>query len=427
MGRSGLICLAGLLAMMVSGIEAAEGFKSASQVAERRITLLFFQPGGERVIKPFSFAYQISSGQPAPAQPSARQMGSSGWIRANSSDGQYLLTVPAGREPQILIGIEGDGRRYDNTMIILTAAKDLTTYPVFLAPVAENPSTRFRPGTTSYDELVPAAAKDALTAALKAGDEGRLGLAISEISRALQITPRFPSALNQLGLLFYRSGKLSEAVSAFTQAVTIRDRTPHPYLNLGVSLNRLGQYMESINILTGLLEANPTMTRIRIPLAEALVQIQQWDAAVEMLQPAMGEIDQLPLDLQAESRFILARTMFREERYRATVREVTRALAISTTWSNAANAWLLLGRSHFELKQDSEAETALLKAVEIGGRGMSLAQFTLGQIYARQNQTDRAIKALETFLKAGRDEADGASLQEARSILNRLRGEMKVK
>ncbi|MFM8394384.1 MAG: tetratricopeptide repeat protein, partial [Acidobacteriota bacterium] len=427
MRRSGVIVLAGMLQIMMISVEGAEGFKTASQVTERRITLLFFQPGGERAAKPVSFAYQISASQTAPGQPSAKQLGSAGWVRASSSDGQFLLNVPAEREPQVLIGIEGDGRRYVNTLVILTAARDLTTYPVFLAPVVESPANRYRPGTTSYDDQAAAAAKEALTAALKAGDEGRLGQAISEISRALQITPRFPSALNQLGLLFYRSGKLSEAVAAFTQAVTIRDRAPHPYLNLGVSLNRLGQYMESINILTGLLEANPTMTRIRIPLAEALVQIQQWDAAVEMLQPAMGEMDQLPPDLQAESRFILARTMFREERYRATIREVTRALAISSSWSNAANAWLLLGRAHFELKQDDEAERALLKAAEIGGRGMSVAQFTLGQIYARQNQSDRAIKALETFLKAGRDEADAASVQEARSILSRLRGETKVK
>jgi tetratricopeptide (TPR) repeat protein len=402
---------------------------ATGQESSRKLSLLFFHPGGEKITRPVNFSFLVTSGSAAGRQSTnmaSMGSGSVGWIKASATDGQFLLAVPTGREPQVLLGIEGDGRRYGRTMVVLTATRDLTTYPVFLAPVMDGPD-RYRPGTTSYDDLAPAPAREAMAAALKAGDEGRLGQAINEFARALQISPRYPAALNQLGLLFYRSGKLNEAVAAFTQAVTIRDRSPHAYLNLGVTLNRLGQYMESISLLNSLLEANPAMTRIRIPLAEALVQIQQWDAAVEMLQPALTEIDKLPADLQAESRFILARTMFREERYRATIREVTKALAIAGSWSNAANAWLLLGRAHFELKQDQEAETALRKAVEIGGRSVVQAQFTLGQIHTRQNQPERAITALETFLKSSPEEAEATSLQEARALLTRLRSQLKVK
>jgi tetratricopeptide (TPR) repeat protein len=416
-----------LLVTLVIGGEAMNLEELSSEETSRKLTLLFFQPGGEKVTKPVNFSYQISSIQPATGQASNRQPGGMGWIKASTSDGQFLLDLPGEREPQVLLGIEGDGRRYGNTVVILTAARDLALYPVFLAPVVDDGSARDRPGTTSYDDLVPGTAREALTAALKAVDEGRLGHAITQFARALQITPRFPSALNQLGLLFYRSGKLDEAAAAFTQAVSIRDRSPHSYLNLGVTLNRLGRYMESIRLLTRLLEANPAMTRIRIPLAEALVQIQQWDAAVEMLQPALAEMDKLPPDLQSESRFIIARTMFREERYRAAIREVTQALANAKTWTNSSNAWLLLGRAYFELKQDTEAEAALLKASTLGGRTTSLAQFYLGQIYGRLNQPERAIKSLESFLKSGQDEADAASLQEARSLLRRIRSEMKMK
>ena len=407
---------------------------ATGQEPTRKLTLHFFHPGGEKTTRPVNFSFLVVSGAAASRQSTnmasvgsgAVGPGSVGWIKASATDGQFLLAVPTGREVQVLLAIEGEGRRYGRTMVVLTAARDLTTYPVFLAPVIDGPD-RYRPGTTSYDDLAPAAAREAMAAALKAGDEGRLGQAINEFARALQIAPRYPAALNQLGLLFYRSGKLTEAVAAFTQAVTIHDRSPHAYLNLGVTLNRLGQYVESISLLNSLLEANPAMTRIRIPLAEALVQIQQWDAAVEMLQPALTEIDKLPADLQAETRFILARTMFREERYRATIREVTKALAIAGSWSNTANAWLLLGQAHFELKQDQEAETALRKAAEIGGKSVVQGQFTLGQLYARQNQPEQAITALETFLKSSAEVAEGTSLQEARSLLTRLRSQLKAK
>lgn len=421
-------------AIQRSGNQGSTGQGSTSQESSRKLTLLFFHPGGEKTTRPVSFSFLVTSGSAAGRQSTNMasmgsggvEPGNAGWIKASATDGQFLLAVPTGREPQVLLGIEGDGRRYGRTMVALTAARDLTTYPVFLAPVIDGPD-RYRPGTTSYDDLAPAAAREAMAAALKAGDEGRLGQAINEFARALQIAPRYPAALNQLGLLFYRSGKLTEAVAAFTQAVMIRDRSPHAYLNLGVTLNRLGQYVESISLLNSLLEANPAMTRIRIPLAEALVQIQQWDAAVEMLQPALTEIDKLPADLQAETRFILARTMFREERYRATIREVTKALAIAGSWSNTANAWLLLGQAHFELKQDQEAEPALRKAVETGGKSVVQGQFTLGQIYARQNQPEQAITALETFLKSSAEVAEGTSLQEARSLLTRLRSQLKAK
>lgn len=415
-----------VIAVLSCGVALAQ---SGSAVPEtgRLLTLHFFQPGGEKITRPINFAFQMAPVQAASGAALPRTVTGGGWTRASTNNAIFQLTLPTGKEQRILLGIDGDGRRYADTLVILTTSKDLLIYPVFLTPPEVTGENRYRPGTNSYDDLVPATAKEVVTLALKAGDEGRLGQAITEFSRALQIAPRFPSALNQLGLLYYRNGRLNEAVTAFNQAVSIRDRAPHAYLNLGVTLNRLGQYVESIRLLTSLLEANQEMTRIRIPLAEALVQIQQWDAAVEMLQPAMAEMDKLPADLQSETRFIIARTMFREERYRATVREVTRALANPGPWSNTPSAWLLLGRAHLELKQDKEAEAALIKATETSGGAPGVPHFYLGQLYARQNQIERAIKALETFQKTGREESDAATQQEARSLLSRLRNELKTR
>lgn len=211
---------------------------------------------------------------------------------------------------------------------------------------------------------------------------------------------------------------MTEAAATFTQGVTFGEKSVNAYLNLGVTLNRLGRYVEAVAILTNLLEAEPTLTRTRLPLAEALIQIQQWDAGVEILQRAIAEIDSLPPEMQSEARYILARTMYREERYRGVVRELTLALSSTATWVNRANALLLLGSAHFELKQDTEAVSALRKAIELGGRSVPQAYLRLGEIDYRRKDYNAAVKSLETFI---RESTDTEGVREARALLEKIR------
>ncbi|MEY4166819.1 MAG: hypothetical protein RIR52_643 [Acidobacteriota bacterium] len=412
----GLVMSMILMGAATTGLASPQG---DDRRLSRPVELIFFQPGGERVTRPFGMIVQIQNGP----------RGTGGALGGNSKvsvkDGRHLLSVTTGSESMVRLLIEGDGRRTGNTIAFFRIGTELTVYPVFLAPVTDEASgglRRFRPGTADLDSSVVGEAKAAFELALRLVEERRFEAALGQFTRALQLAPRFPGALNQLGLLYHQQGRIDEAVSAFTQAVTIGDRAINPYLNLGVSLNRLGRYGESIAILTSLLEANPTTSRIRIPLAEALVQSQQWDAAVEIIGPAISDIGALPPELQSESRYILARTMFREERYRSAVRELTRAIASSTSWTNTPEAWLLLGISHYELKQDQEAESALLKAFELGGKRMAEAQYRLAQLYFRQNKTEKAARALEVFMRDVEPGARPDLMREARALQGRIRG-----
>lgn len=409
-----LAILSGLLSVGSGGGEVL------AQGGTRQVELFFFQPGGTRPARPITFIIGVKAGE-------AGELGV-GTRRVTESDGRFVLTLPADREASIRLLVEGDDRRYGDTMLLFTATKKQTIYPVFLAPSIVGsssqslaggiPLAQYRPGRISHDDLVSAEARERYNKGLQASDGGDVETAIDEMVRAIVLAPRYAGALNQLGLLFYRLGRMAEAAATFTQGVTFGEKTVNVYLNLGVTLNRLGRYVEAVPILTNLLEAEPTLTRTRLPLAEALIQIQQWDAGMEVLQRAIAEIESLPPDMQAETRYVLARTMYREERYRGVVRELTLALASGTMWVNRANALLLLGSAHFELGQDAEAEGALRRALELGGRSVSQAHLRIGQIDYRRKRYDEAVKSLETFI---RESTDPAAIREARSLLEKIK------
>ena len=412
-----LLELSGSGEVLIPSAAAIPGFDSREvanpglvPVAERSLSIVFFLPGGELAERSLNLIIRIEG---APGLGADR--------RVDIKSGRHEITLPTDREPVIRLKVEGDNRRFRETIVTFTARRDLTSYPVFLFPAGDNALARLRPGLVNHDETVPSAARAAAERALTASEQGRLATAINEFTSALTLAPRFTSVLNQLGLLFYRSGNLVEAAAAFTQAATLCDRAPNSYLNLGVTLNRLGRYLESVTLLTGLLEANPSLVRIRIPLAEALVQIQQWDAAVEMVEPAIAGAGNLPPDLRAEAHYILARTMYREERFKAVIRELTLALEGGTVWANTANAWLLLGSAHLELKQHVEAEKALLKSLEIGGDSVIQARYRLGQLYFREKRFPEAGKELGLYVKNSRGEVDPQTIRDAQAMLQNIR------
>ena len=382
------------------------GGLGVAQPATRQVTLHFFLAGGALPARPVTFMLRRETAAMEKV--------------VTEADGHWVLNVAAEREPVFRLLIEGDKKGYESTMVTVPLKKGIAHYPVFLRPAIENPAAVYKPGTKSHDDSAPPEAREAFAQALKALDEGHAEAALSEFTRAVAIYPRYSGALNQIGMLFYKMNRLDDASVAFLHAASLEDRAPNAYLNLGVALNRRGRYAEAVTVLTNLLEAQPSLTRIRIPLAESLVQIQQWDAAAEILQQALAEIGNLSPEMQSEVRYMLARTMYREERYKSTVRELEKALVSPAQWSNAANAFLLLGSAQYELQQDAEAEKSLLKAVEIGGRTVPTAHFMLGKLYYRQKQYDSAEKALQRFLL---ETVDSTSVREATQLLEKIKAE----
>ena len=76
----------------------------------------------------------------------------------------------------------------------------------------------------------------------RAGDNDQ---AIEQLQHAIALYPRFPLALNKLGVIYQRLGKLDEAEKAFAKAIEIEPEVFELRLNYGVVLLRNKHYLEA--------------------------------------------------------------------------------------------------------------------------------------------------------------------------------------
>jgi TolA-binding protein len=354
--------------------------------AQTPTVVQFFLPEGELPSREISFTMK-------------RNFGITETLKTDKT-GKFMVNPDRGRETVCRITVESDKRAYDLTTVEIRLLPDLSYAPVFLRPFKGELPAASKTGVDekANEENSPAEARAAYLRAMRAVNEGRVEAAISEFTRSLTAYPRYLRALNQLGLLYFNRNRLDEAAAAFLQACSVDARGPNQRFNLGATLNRQGKTGEAAQALTDLLNDHPSFSTARITLADALIRIQQWDEASQQLRQALADAN-LNKEASAEAHFLLSRILVREERYNAAAAEAEKAIAAKPDWPNAAQAHLLLGSVLLQLKKSDDAEKALLKAYEIGGKRAASAQLLLGQLYYDQQKYEAAQSAYEQFLK----------------------------
>ena len=388
----------GMVQMIVGAILILAG---GAQAETRIVESQFFLPSGERAGRQVEVAIRCPGGMTV--------------VTKSDVLGVARLTVPAEGEPLCEVAVAGQRNRFDGLQWRVKMSRGLDLYPVFLPPVAgEGP---LKSGSVPPAEKEPPVeARQWVESAQRKQEAGQIGSAISDLTRALRVFPRYAGALNQLGMLFYRESRLAEAVQAFAQGVGLGEVGSALPLNLGVTFQRLGRHAEAVRVLTDLVKKDTSMARARIPLADSLMQVQQWDAAVEVLQAALAT--SLGPELEAEARYRLAQTMVREERYRSAVRELERALTLLPDWPGAPLAQLLLGKAHLSLGNNDAAETTLRQALEKGGTTVVEGRLLLARLFVRQKKLDAAEKMLEEY---SREAGRAASTTEVAELLRQIR------
>ena len=73
--------------------------------------------------------------------------------------------------------------------------------------------------------------------------------ALADFRAALELVPRFPPALSNIGNLLLEDGRVEEAVAQFEEAIAADPEYPVAYVNLGAALKRLGRFEESVRAL----------------------------------------------------------------------------------------------------------------------------------------------------------------------------------
>jgi len=79
--------------------------------------------------------------------------------------------------------------------------------------------------------------------------QGRVNDAINTISRALQIRPRDPVLLNNLGMCWIVRKNYEKALEFFTEAAGIIPESARYRANMAVALGLMGRYDESLSLL----------------------------------------------------------------------------------------------------------------------------------------------------------------------------------
>lgn len=398
----GLIVVAASL--MLGGIDAYGSGQTGiggGQAETRIVEFQFFLPGGERSTRQVEMAVRCPGGTVM--------------VVKSSPLGVARLALPAEGEPLCEMAVEGQRNRFDGLTGRVRISRGLDLYPVFL-PLVAGAGEEKKGRAPSSEKEPPVEARQWVESAQRKQEAGQIGPAISDLARALRVSPRYAVALNQLGLLYFRENRFGEAVMAFTQGVGLGGVGSAIPLNLGVTLQRLGRHAEAVSVLTELVEKDRSMARARIPLADSLMQVQQWDAAVEVLQAALET--SLGPELEAEARYRLAQTMVREERYRSAVRELDRALALLPGWTGTPLAQLLLGQAHLSLGNDDLAEAALRQALEKGGSAVVEGRLLLTRLFLRQKKFDAAEKMLEQY---SREAGRATSQTEVTDLLRQIR------
>jgi tetratricopeptide (TPR) repeat protein len=331
--------------------------------------------------------------------------------------GKFLITGDLVRDADYIVRVQGDGRSFASTTVTFRTFRNIVTYvPIFLNPIEG--AKRIAPAVLNAIDLkVPPEAKNSYQAAMDALAHNDTALAIENLKKALIIYPKYLRALNDLGVIYLKTGRLAEAVTTFRQAIKIDESFVYPRLNLGVTLNRMGKYGEAADTL-GRLYQETALPLARLPYAEALSETKHLSEAETIIR-AVTDDTNVSDSIRAEAHFRLGAIYNKQSRFADAVPQFETAVKLQP---NMTMAHVQLGGALLQLKRTSDAERELQEGYRLGGASAGVAQFLLGETYHSQGKYELALRAFEQYLK---DVPDAPNAGEVREAIDRIKAALK--
>ena len=111
--------------------------------------------------------------------------------------------------------------------------------------------------------------------------EGNLDQAVKNYTQAIEVSPNFVDAHNNLALVLKLQGKLTEAIDHYRKAVSIEPDNADIHYNLGNTLQSLGKFDEAISHYRQALKIKPEHIQTHHNLANALAAQGKYEEALE--------------------------------------------------------------------------------------------------------------------------------------------------
>ena len=363
-----------------------------------------FMPGGTLPPRPIRFTLTRDDGRIE--------------VLFTDTKGKFQVTGDLIRDADYIVTVETDGATYDTTVATFRIVRGTPVYTtVFLRPFTVKLKTA--PGVIDVRALE--AHKDAVAAyeaGMKALADGQTETAITQLKRALKLSPHYLRALNDLGVLYLQLNRLPEAAGLFAQAVKVDENFNIARLNLGVVFHRQGKDKEAVQMLALLYEKDRSMKGLALSYADALLGVAELAKAEQVLRGAVNESIN-DNSVQVDLHFKLGVILNRQDRFDEAAVELKKAVTIN---DSAANAQLLLGATLLQLNRLDEAEKSLLRAYDVAGAGAGNAQMFLGQLYLMQQKPAPALKAFEQYLK---DVPGAANAVQIKAVIEKLKAASK--
>jgi len=207
--------------------------------------------------------------------------------------GNYTVEVDAGKGYEIAhesVTVDQDlqpprTRGDDTGMPVVSTARRYTVMITLQPKASENIG---KPSVINAALAeVPDDARGLYEKALTLSQNGDTAKAIDDLKAAISIYPKFPLALNQLGVEYLKSGDARRAVDPLRSATKLSPDAFSPKLNLGIALLETRSFSEADTQLRQALKISSTPAA-HMYLGLTLVGIKQYDEAQHELETAIS-------------------------------------------------------------------------------------------------------------------------------------------
>lgn len=194
--------------------------------------------------------------------------------------------------------------------------------------------TASAPGATVFAQDVPPAAETEYERAMESLAKKNNEQAVKHLNRALQISPDYFLASQQLGLLHVEVEQYRQAIAPLVKAIEINPKAAPSYLALGIASVKLGRPDLALDALQRARRLDEKSFRVHYFLGLALLDLDRLDEAEVSLKESyrLGGASKA-----ASARLYLASIYSKRERHREAVAELEGYLRDNPKAGNAAS------------------------------------------------------------------------------------------
>ncbi|MGK7926259.1 MAG: tetratricopeptide repeat protein [Spirulina sp.] len=216
--------------------------------------------------------------------------------------------------------------------------------------------------------------------------QNELGKAESVYHQLVSVNPERVEAYLGLGQFLQDQGRVDEAIRVCTQMAQQPELKYNAYISLGYLLSEQERYSESERAYQQAIEADSQQAETYLELAVLYQQQNELDKAEQILSQGLEAIQDYPYFY-----WFFAQLCDRQQQWEKALQFYSDAAKHQPDPVQKSAIYEARGDSLIQQERYSDAEEALLQALKYNPSNAG-ACFSLGEVYGRQNELDRAAE-----------------------------------